>query len=283
MLNPEMNRHLIEKGYVTHQLLSESEVQYLMDEVCKVFPEKNFLQKDGSSPERGITTSYVDSDIELREKLSNIIRNTLSPHIQSLLDGYRILACGLFVKSPKGGWLDLHYHPTVVEDSKHWVIDIWCPLQATDFSNGTFCAVPESHRIFPMTIDISPQEPPFYHSYAEEIRNHYSVVIPAKAGEAVLFEDSLLHWSPENLTDSPRYAIHCTCIPSDASPVCVYLNQVYPSYFDMFEVDDQFFIERNSLKKQDNLKLLKVLPDSNQTYTFEEFKWRIANAEKIRI
>jgi hypothetical protein len=282
MLSPELNQHLIKKGYVQHQLLSASEVQYLLDEICNIYPADKFLSKDDTSTKQGITTSYLDSDIALRDRIFNIVQKTLSPHIEALLDDYRILACGLFVKAPNGGWLDLHYHPTVVEDLKHWVINIWCPLQETDFSNGTFCAVPESHRIFPMIIDCSPQEPPFYHSYAEDIRNHYSVAIPAKAGEAVLFEDSLLHWSPQNTSDSPRYAIHCTCIPREASSVCIYPKEGDAEYLEMYEVSDRFYIERTHIQQRENLKLREVLPNRNQSYTFEEFKRRMENSSTIR-
>ncbi|XGB41803.1 MAG: phytanoyl-CoA dioxygenase family protein [Nodosilinea sp. LVE1205-7] len=281
ILNQTQNHHLIEKGYVQHQLLSELEIQYLLGEVRKLYPESLFLPKDGKSTHPGITTSYLDSDIALRKQISKIVRETLSPHIDTLLEDYRILACGLFVKAPKGGWLDLHYHPTVVEDLQHWVIDIWCPLQATDFANGTFCAVPGSHKIFPRIIECSPQDPPFYQGYGEEIRHQYSVAIPAKPGEAVLFEDSLLHWSPQNLTDSPRYALHCTCIPREATAVYIYLNPG-DSKFEIYEVTDQFFIERTRSPQRDNLKLLAILPDHNLSYSFKEFKERMENSSTIR-
>ncbi len=282
IFNPELNQHLIEKGYVQHQLLSASEVQYLLDEVSNIYPADKFLNADGSASQRGITTSYLENDMALREHIFNIVQKTLSPHIDELLNEYQILSCGLFVKSPNGGWLDLHYHPTVVEDLKHWVIDIWCPLQSTDYSNGTICVVPESHRIFPMVIDLSPQEPPFYHSYAEEIRNHYSVPIPARAGEAVLFEDSLLHWSPRNMSESPRYAIHCTCIPREASPVCIYTKRDDDQFLEMYEVNDRFYLERSKNRQSDNLKLLEVLPNHKQSYTFEEFRQRLENSSVIR-
>lgn len=278
----QYNDHVTDKGYVLHKLLSDPEILYLLGEIQKYYPEDIFRAKSNESSHANIQSSYLNGSIEIREKISRIVRDTLTPHIEALLDDYRIIACGLFVKSPNGGWLDLHYHPTVVEDMKHWVIDIWCPLQETDFSNGTICVVPESHRIFPMVIDLSPQEPPFYHSYAEEIRNHYSVPIPAKAGEAVLFEDSLLHWSPRNMTESPRYAIHCTCIPREASPVCVYTKRDDDQFLEMYEVNDRFYLERNKNRQPDNLKLLEVLPNRKQSYNIEEFKQRLGNSSVIR-
>lgn len=282
LLNHSLDSELFDRGYVKIKLLSETEIKYLLGEVHKLYPESMFLPKGDETSHPHITMSYLDTNISLREKLFNVVKETLSPHIEDLLEDYDILSCGCFVKAPKGGWFDLHYHPTAVEDLKHWVIDIWCPLQDTDFSNGTFCAIPESHKIFPRIIDCSPQEPPFYEGYAAEIRNQYSVPIEAKAGEAVLFEDSLLHWSPQNLSDSPRYAIHCTCIPKEAKAAYIYLDRTDPKFFELYEVDDQFFVERTRATRHDTLKLLSVVPNENPSYTFDEFRDRMSNSRSIR-
>lgn len=282
LLDTAQNRHLMDKGYVCQQILSNMEVASLLDEMRQFYPERLFLSNGHEDSHAGITTSYLHQGVNIREHISNFVREVLSPRIEHLFNDYRILACGLFVKAPKGGWLDLHYHPTVVEDPRQWVMDIWCPLQDTDVVNGTLCVVPESHRIFPRIVDYSPQEPPFYQSYAGEIRRDYSVAIPAKAGEAVMFEDSLLHWSPQNMADSPRYAIHCTCIPKESTPVYVYLDPKTPDSFLMYEVDDRFFIDRPDSTPREKLRLLKVVPNMNPAYDYDDFKNRMGRSMLIR-
>lgn len=280
--DPALNRHLSEKGYIRQQLLSDQEISSLMELVHKYYPEEVFLSNGQDTDHARITTSYRHDGVNVREHISNVIRDILTPRIQQLFSDYRIIACGLFVKAPKGGWLDLHYHPTVVEDPCHWVIDIWCPLQDTDLINGTLCVVPGSHRIFPWVIDFSPKQPPFYQGYAEEIRKHYSVPLPAKAGEAVMFEDSLLHWSPQNMGDTPRYAIHCTCIPQTATTVYVYTDPDEPGSIEMYEVNDRFFIDRPNPMSRQDLTLLKVIPNKNQSYTYDDFKNRLERSDLFR-
>lgn len=282
LLNPAQNSLLVDRGYVKHRLLSETEVLRLLEMVHRYYPEVSFLPKENGRTHENITTSYLNDDIAVREEIFEVVRNVLSIHVESLLNDYRILSCGLFVKASKGGWLDLHYHPTVVDDPKHWVIDIWCPLQDTDISNGTFYAVPESHRIFPRIIDLSNQHPHFFQGYTKEIRCDYSEEISVKAGEAVLFEDSLLHWSPSNMSDFPRYAIHCTCIPREARAVYVYSAPGDPPQFEMYEVEDHFFTTRSRSPQRESLKLLKVIPDHNPSVSFEEFKARMRNSRNIR-
>lgn len=279
-----LNRLLIRRGYVQQPLLTESEIKYLLDETRKVFPESRFsLQQDNISRSY-VTNSYTDRSSDVRAIGPRIIQQIIAPRIEALLHDYRILYCGLFVKAPSGGWLDIHYHPTVVEDPNHWVIDLWCPLLDTDMSNGTLCVVPESHKIFPEIIDYPSDTGLFCKDYKQEIRERYSIALPSKAGHAVVFEDSLLHWSPKNQTDVARYAIHCTCIPKEATAVHVHFDSKSPHQFELYEGSDAFF--ENDFGKRvprpNDLRLLKIIPNRNRPYGFDEFQMRMGKAAILR-
>jgi hypothetical protein len=116
--NQVLNNLLIKRGYIQQPLLSESEVAYLLEETKKAFPESRFnLQQDDFS-QSYVTNSYTDKSEDVRAIGPKVIQHILAPRIEELFDNYRILYCGLFVKAPMGGWLDIHYHPTVVEDPK---------------------------------------------------------------------------------------------------------------------------------------------------------------------
>ena len=233
--NQVLNNLLIKRGYIQQPILSDSEVAFLLEELKKTFPESRFNPQKDDLSESYITNSYTDKSEEVRAIGPKVIQQILAPRIDELFDNYRILYCGLFVKVPMGDWLDIHYHPTVVEDPKHWVIDIWCPLLDTNLSNGTLCVVPESHKIFPEIIDYPSNQMMFCRTYENNIREIHSSALPSKAGHAVIFEDSLLHWSPQNQTDTPRYAIHCTCIPKEATAVHVHFDAESPFQFEMYE------------------------------------------------
>jgi cyclopropane fatty-acyl-phospholipid synthase-like methyltransferase len=279
-----LNRLLLNRGYIQQPMLTESEINYLLGEAGKAYPESSFSLDRNKVSQSYVTNSYTEKSKEIRKIGPTVIQNILLPHIEELLDDYRILYCGLFVKAPKGGWLDIHYHPTVVEDLKHWVIDLWCPLLDTDLSNGTLCVVPESHKIFPEVIDYPSDPSLFCRDYKQSIREKYSVALPSKAGHAVIFEDSLLHWSPQNLTDSARYAVHCTCIPKEATAVHIHLDPSSPQQFEVYEGTEQFFAEDfgKLVPRPQNLKLLKIIPNQNRPYSFEEFQERMGNAAQLR-
>jgi cyclopropane fatty-acyl-phospholipid synthase-like methyltransferase len=282
--NQVLNNLLIKRGYIQQPLLSDSEVAYLLEETKKAFPESRFnLQQDDFS-QSYVTNSYTDKSEEVRAIGPKVIQQILAPRIEELFDNYRILYCGLFVKAPMGGWLDIHYHPTVVEDPKQWVIDLWCPLLDTNMSNGTLCVVPESHKIFPEIIDYPSNNNLFCREYKKNIRETHSIALPSKAGHAVIFEDSLLHWSPQNQTDTARYAIHCTCIPKEATAVHVHFDAKSPLQFEMYEGTDSFFEKEfgKLVPRPADLRFLKIVPNENRPYGYDEFQERLGNAAVLR-
>ncbi len=288
--NETQNSLLIKRGYIQQQILCESEIHYLLDQVRKVCPESDFQPHEKISSHPHIFSSYTHTQ-NLREFSSRIVREILLPHVEKIFDNYRMISCGLFIKAPKGGWIDIHYHHQtinpIIDVEKYWLIDIWCPLMETDVFNGTFHAVPESHKIFPKIIHHTEGYVPFFQNYTEVIRQQYSIALPSKAGQAVIFEDSMLHWSPNNMTDSPRYAIHCSCIPKEVTPVHVHFDPKNPSQFELYEATDKFLTEtvfdfHQSLPRPRDLKLLAIVPNNNHAYTLDEFKERMHNPDKIR-
>ena len=282
--NKVLDQILIKRGYVQQRLLSDSEIGYLLEETRKIFPESRFSLSQGDFSKSYVTNSYTDKSEEVRAIGPKVIQRILAPRIEELFDGYRILYCGLFVKAPKGGWLDIHYHPTVVQDPKQWVIDLWCPLLNTDLSNGTLCVVPDSHKIFPEIIDYPSDTNLFCRDYKKNIREKHSIALPSKAGHAVIFEDSLLHWSPQNLTETARYAIHCTCIPKEATAVHVHFDPKSPHQYEIYEGTDTFFEKDfgKPVPRPAELRLLNIIPNTNRSYSYEDFQERMGKADQIR-
>ncbi|BAQ61789.1 hypothetical protein GM3708_2195 [Geminocystis sp. NIES-3708] len=217
---------------------------------------------------------------------SRIVQEVLFPHVEQLFDNYRIISCGLFIKAPKGGWIDIYYHHQInIDEEKYWMMDIWCPLTDTSVSNGTFHAVLGSHKLFPKIVHPTHSYASFFQDYTQVIREKYSIPLPSKAGEAVIFEDTMLHWSPNNMTDYPRYAIHCICIPKEVTPIHVHFDPKSPQQFELYEATDKFLTETlfdKALPRPSDLKLLEIIPNNNHDYTLEEFEERMQNSEQIR-
>ena len=278
------NALLSRRGYVRQRLLEEAQIQELLNNIRTFYPEDKLTKPIDNSADSIILNSYTDDNMAYRKSGAKYLKELLLPHIAQLFDGYRIVSCGLFIKVPGAGWLDLHYHPTVVDNPKHWVIDIWCPLVDTDLNNGTLCVVPESHKIFPQTIGHPSSGPLYCKDYKNIVRENYSLALPSRAGDALIFENSLLHWSPVNNSESARYALHCSCVPIEATTVHTHFDPNESHKFDLYEATDDYFeqVFGSFLPRPNELVYLKTIPNLNRLYSLEEFKERLENAATIR-
>lgn len=278
------NALLARRGYVRERLLSNAQIEELLGIARIYYPEEHLKPSQDASGKSFILNTYTDDSTAYRMSGAKHLKRLLSPYIEELFDGYRIISCGLFIKSPGAGWLDLHYHPTVVEHPKDWVIDIWCPLVDADLSNGTLCVVPESHKIFPQTIGNPSSGPLFCKDYTSVIREQYSLALPSKAGEAVIFENSLLHWSPVNGSQTARYALHCSCVPVEAITVHTHFDPRNSHMFNLYKATDAYFeqVFGRLLPRPSELDFLKTIPNLNRLYSLTEFQERLSNAANIR-
>lgn len=278
------NALLSRRGYVRQRLLADDQIQELLDNARYFYPQEDLMPSMDSSGNSYVLNSYTDDNTAYRQFAAEHLKNMLRPYVEKLLDGYRLISCGLFIKAPGAGWLDLHYHPTVVDNPKHWVIDIWCPLIDTDLTNGTLCVVPESHKIFPQIIGHPSSGPLFCKDYTNIVRENFSLALPSRAGDAVIFENSLLHWSPINKSDTPRYALHFSCIPIEATAVHTHFDPSETHKFDLYKATDDYFDQEfgRFLPRPSELSLLKTIPNLNRLYSLAEFEERLANSAKIR-
>jgi cyclopropane fatty-acyl-phospholipid synthase-like methyltransferase len=278
------NALLSRRGYVRERFLTETQINELLANARLFYPEDKLSPSQDQSGKSFILNSYTDPNTAYRESGAKYLKSILYPYIEQLFHGYRIISCGLFIKVPGAGWLDLHYHPTVVDNPKHWVIDIWCPLINADLENGTLCVVPESHKIFPQTIGHPSSGPLFCKDYTDVIREQYSLALPSQAGDAVIFDNSLLHWSPVNRSPGARYALHCSCVPIEATTVHTHYDSNQGFKFDLYKATDDYFdqVFGSLLPRPSHLDFLKTIPNLNRLYSLDEFQERLRNAAQIR-
>jgi len=281
--DPEMNQELLEQGFVHHQLISEEAAAAILVELQQCCPEAMFLPEGDTPTHSIIYSSYLIDDQKLREVGDRLVRQALTESLGALLNDYVILSCGFFIKAPNGGELGLHTHWTVTDSLADHVVNCWCPLVSTNVANGTFHAVPGSHRLFPEIIYFG--YAPFFGTYTDEIKEKYSIPLSSKPGQAVIFDDTMMHWSPDNVTDRPRYAAHCTLVPREAQPTYVYNNKENPGEFDVYGVDQAFFVNNGlfqELPPPTDVPLIGAFPDTNYKYTYDEFEDRVARGSEIR-
>lgn len=158
---------------------------------------------------------------------------------------------------------------------------IWCPLVDVIESNGAIQVVKGSHKILPHIE--APNSPAYFINFQEALIEKYLKPFPMKAGEAIIFDDGLIHWSRQNDSDQSRIAIQILCIPSDATPTSFFKEN--EQRFELIYADSEFFLNSNFMdlySRQPHWKSIGYLKNQNRMITEEEFANLLKNADEIR-
>ena len=90
--------------------------------------------------------------------------------------------------------------------------------------------------------------------------------LPATAGTGFIFDDSLLHGSPNNLSDHARLAVQIACVPSEARPVFYFHPD--QTQFEMVDADVDFYIANtvsNLAQRNPGWTSRGFVPDHNRS------------------
>ncbi|MBK8706557.1 MAG: phytanoyl-CoA dioxygenase family protein [Saprospiraceae bacterium] len=190
-----------------------------------------------------------------------------------VLHQYRIITGNFYIKQPGKGKFEIHQNWMHTPDEKHTTVTIWCPLLDVDRRNGTLEIVPGSHKIVP---DIATVNVDYYFKPFEEIlEEKYLQPVVLKAGECMIFDDTLIHYSGQNTSDKPRIAIQIEAIPNEMTPVFYHFDKDNPEKgFELFEVDANFFLKGNLTnmhQRPTHLRSLGFMPNINRPLSESEF------------
>jgi hypothetical protein len=105
------------------------------------------------------------------------------------------------------------------------------------------------------------------------------------AGEALIFDDGLIHWSANNNSDRARVAIQILCVPRDAQPVYFFYDKEHPERFELIEVDSDFYVTTavsELVVRQPHWKSLGFVENKNRYITEPEFVELLSRGHEIR-
>tara|TARA_B110000908_G_C10225173_1_gene437546 strand:+ start:1034 stop:1933 length:900 start_codon:yes stop_codon:yes gene_type:complete len=218
-----------ENGYVIVPYYNAEEVAYL----SKLY--RDLHPKD----EEGFFPSTFSKDKNYRICADEEIRNIGNRSMQKYLCDYKTVCGSFIVKSPgENSLMDVHQDMTLVDETKYTGINIWCPLLDLTKDNGLLFALPKSHRLYPTFRGSS--VPNIYEAVYDEIKE-LSTPLYLKAGEAVIFDQSIIHWSLPNLSDEIRPVTNTYFTHKEATfRICYYDKEKEPNKVEVFAQDDTF-------------------------------------------
>jgi len=282
--DPVLEEELLDVGYVTVPMLDADEVAAFGAALDALRPDDKF-SPDGAGP---LPTTYhctfLDSNVEYKRLAQKMIEELFEPKLSELLVDYRILTGNFYVKAPGKGRFQIHQNWPTTEDLSVTTLTVWCPLDDTDVANGALRVVPGSHKLLP---DVATaQSAPFFAEFEQALVERHLVPVPLRAGEALVFDDSLVHWSGDNCSAAPRRAVQIETLPAEVPPVIYHLvEHGGRPHWELLGVDGSFFVE-NSLAQvffpPADIPRLGTAEFRNRDITEAEFAALLHDGSEIR-
>lgn len=218
-------------GYILLPFYNEAEINELNELYHRLHP------KD----EKGFFPSTFSKDRNYRTVADEQIRRIGKRSMDKYLQDIKVMCGSFIVKSPgPESAMCVHQDMTLVDESKYTGINIWVPLIDLNDENGTLEALPGSHRIFPTYRGST--VPGIYDETTDEIKKYLIKLYP-KAGEAVFFDQSIIHYSAANLSAQTRIVTNTYFTHKSAAFRICYWQKDYGNKVELFEEDEHFMTD----------------------------------------
>ncbi len=207
-------RGLADQGFATAPFLAPEAVEELRAVVGSLALEED----------HGFFASSNDLDGPTAREIGERVLAAVGPALAEVLPDHEPFLASFLTKGRgAGSSISFHQDLTYTDERRHRTTLVWVPLCDVDARNGAMAVVPGSHR---WTDGCRPGGPlPLPTEAHQEALAERSVVVPLRAGEALLYDAGLVHGSGPNPTDSPRPAVGVALAPRGAELVHVHRDE----------------------------------------------------------
>jgi ectoine hydroxylase-related dioxygenase (phytanoyl-CoA dioxygenase family) len=228
-IDPATQRDFEVNGFAVVDFYNSAEIDQL----------NTFFQSIQKMPRRGFFPTTFFQDKETREQIHEHVVASGKRAIDSIFKDIRIVHGSFIIKNPdKESELRLHQDMSLVDESKYAGVNIWVPLIDLTTENGALYVLPGSHRIFPTYRGAS--IPNMYDTHTHFIKD-YLTPLYLKAGQAVIFDQSIIHYSPPNRSGKIRITTNIFITQQDAKYRMYYYDKTRQTEpIEIFEQADDF-------------------------------------------
>ncbi len=185
----------------------------------------------------GLFYGVYSQDLSYRELIQEKVSAILQPSLEKYFLDYKVMVNTFVVKvsGPKSQFF-IHQDHTSLDEFKYSSLSIWIPLQDIDETNGAMCVVRKSHHFFSPYRGIS--FAPVFANIQSTIRKYLEPVF-LKAGQAIFFDNRLLHHSLPNNSGANRAVLVSGIFPKEAKLIQCHKASL-DSEIELIEQDDNF-------------------------------------------
>ncbi len=279
LIDDSLEKEFQREGYVHIPFLSAEEVKRLWDgffEMIKTSGGQVSPKDAGLDMDYTITYdfTFIDRNAEHKRQVLKLIDSVFRPHYQKILDNYRPLIANYIRKESETGEVPMHQNWAFADERRCNTVSLWVPLVDSHRGNGALEVVPRSHKRFGELR--GPMIPWELEKIKAEIIKNDLVTCGIKAGEAIILDDSIVHYSHPNTTKDLRIAIQLILIPNEEPAIHYHMDQQKSmNLVNVLEVEQDFFMEFNPWKQPTGAKKVGERKFEVKDLSYDEFKKRV--------
>lgn len=242
MVDPEAETELCDRGYVVIDLLDPAEVAELRD-FYVTHADRGDLNPEGAYNEMYGEFTIMNSRNDFRRDAFAIIDRIVSARAAEHLIDVRAVIANFVNKPPGGGVVPVHQNISVVEEDEARSVSVWVALVDITEENGPLQFVDGTHRF------LRGKRGPW--AYSEFFGIDQATIderfrsVPIRAGQAIVLDDAVVHYSPPNSSNERRLAIQLVMGP-DELPSTYYectSDDDEAMHLDHLEIDPAYFFD----------------------------------------
>lgn len=227
-----MQARFEKQGFLVVPFIDADEIAYL---------DKLFDELHPMLPNQGFVSGSYSPDIDYKKKASNEIVKVFSKHYERLFVNYQPFGAAFLFKMPsQNSELAIHQDWTIVDEEQYVALNCWVPLTDVNEQNGALQIVPGSHYDALKTLRAPTL--PFFFSGNDDLVVKESIPMCIKAGEAVILNQSVIHYSPPNVSAKIRKAITAGVKSKGAAMEFNYSVPDKTDTVEVFEMPEDFLI-----------------------------------------
>ena len=228
----EAHQQLFDKqGFIVLPFINEAEVTAL---------DKLFDELHPNLSQSGFFSGSYSSDVQYKKTASNKIVEVFNRAYQELFINYTPFGGAFLYKVPgANSELAAHQDWTILDEQKNVALNCWVPLCDVSLQNGPIMILPGSH--FDNFNVVRAPTLPFFFSGSDAMVVKELLPMEVKAGTAVILNQSVIHYSPPNMSNQVRKAITAG-IKSEGAQMYFHYKVPDKNELEVFEMDDDFLI-----------------------------------------
>ncbi|HRW39946.1 MAG TPA: phytanoyl-CoA dioxygenase family protein [Microthrixaceae bacterium] len=240
LVEPDLQSAFDRDGYCRIPFLDEARLAA----VRGVFAD---LGRAPDDPGEAVHFGFFSQDATWKREVREALRPIVAPLVEERFSSHRLVYAMFITKWPGDrSAFGPHRDPWFVDESRYRSATLWCPLvdtpPASGPDNGSLHFVPGSHRLTD-TPRIHDASKLLFEGAQDLILDEYGFPVRLRAGQAVVFDNGIIHYSYRNASTAPRTVLALGLVPREAELYCLLPESA--SSIRAFSVDADYFIEHN--------------------------------------